>query len=163
MDPVPRESFSKHYPVISPSLMKHKWGDPLKFQFNLAFDLGFPEFTDPDYKHYATLLDGLSDLDVLFDDDPLKPEQPPSKRFKHCTYAKEKFRKPDPFCSVAPITFSMRQAERAENNRRYGTERVLLARLAEEAMSAASALKDVTNHKRFGPITTSPERMLHMV
>ena len=163
MDPVPRESFSKHYPVISPSLMKHKWGDPLKLQFKPAFDLGFPEFTDPDYKHYATLLDGLSDLDVLFGDDPLKPEQPPSKRFKHCAYAKEKSRKPDPFCSVAPITFSMRHAEHTENDRRYRTERVLLARLAEEAMSAASALKDVTNHKWFGPITTSPERMLHVV
>ena len=65
MDPVPRESFSKRYPVISPSLMKPTWGDLLKFQFNPAFDLGFPEFTDPDYEHYATLLDGLSDLDVL--------------------------------------------------------------------------------------------------
>ena len=74
MDPVPRESFSKRYPVISPSLMKPKWGDPLKFQFNPAFDLGFPEFTYPDYEHYATLLDGLSDLDVLFGDDLLKPE-----------------------------------------------------------------------------------------
>ena len=58
MDPVPRESFLKHYPVISPGLMKPTWGDPLKFQFNPAFDLGFPEFTDPDYEHYATLLDG---------------------------------------------------------------------------------------------------------
>ena len=29
---------------------------------------------------------------------------------------------------------------------------------AGEATSAASALKDVTNHKRFGPITTSLER-----
>ena len=38
-----------------------------------------PEFIDPDYEHYATLLDGISDLDVLFGDDPLKPEQPPSK------------------------------------------------------------------------------------
>ena len=81
----------------------------------VQFDLGFPEFTDPDYEHYATLLDGISDLDVLFADDLLKPEWPPSKRFKHCAYA-------------------------------------------EEATSAASALKDVTNHKWFGPITTLPER-----
>ena len=115
MDLVPRESFPKRYPVISPSLMKSEWGDPLKFHFNPAFDLGFPGFTEHDYDHYAALLDGISDLDVLFDDDPLKPERPPSKRFKHCAYA-------------------------------------------EEATSAASALKDVTNHKRFGPITTSPER-----
>ena len=79
MDPVSQESFSKHYPVISPSLMKPKWGDPLKVQFNLAFDLGFPEFAYPDYEHYATLLDGLSDLDVLLGDDLLKPERPPSK------------------------------------------------------------------------------------
>ena len=95
--------------------MKPQWSDPLKFQFNPAFDLGFPEFTKLDYEHYATLLDGISDSDILFDDDPLKPERPPSKRFKHCEYA-------------------------------------------EEATSAASALKDVTNHKQFGPITTSPER-----
>ena len=87
MDHVPRESFSKRYPVISPSLMKPKWGDPLKFQFNPAFDLGFPEFTYPDYEHYATLLDGLSVFDVLFGDNLLKPEQPLSKRFKHCAYA----------------------------------------------------------------------------
>ena len=72
-------------------------------------------------------------------------------------------RKPDPFCSVVPITFSMRRAEHTENDRRYRTERVLLARLAEEAMSAASALKDATNHKWFGPITTSPERMLRVM
>ena len=81
----------------------------------VQFDLRFPEFTDPDYEHYATLLDGISDLDVLFADDLLKPEWPPSKQFKHCAYA-------------------------------------------EEATSAASALKDVTNHKWFGPITTLPER-----
>ena len=49
MDFVPRESFPKHHPVISPSLMKPEWNDPLKFQFNPAFDLGFPKFTDPDY------------------------------------------------------------------------------------------------------------------
>ena len=48
MDPMPQESFSKCYPVISPSLVKLEWGDPLKFQFNPAFDPGFPEFTDPD-------------------------------------------------------------------------------------------------------------------
>ena len=89
-----------------------------------------PEFTDPDYEHYATLLDGISDLDILFGDDPLKPEQPLSKRFKH------------PFRSVAPIAFSMLRAPHAESNRRYGMERVWLARLAEETMSAASALKD---------------------
>ena len=77
--------------------------------------LGFPEFTDPDYKCYATLLDGISDLDVLFDDDPLKLEWPPSKRFKHCAYA-------------------------------------------EKVTSAASALKDVTDHTWFGPITTSAGR-----
>ena len=112
MDFVPRESFPKCYPVISPSLMKLEWGDPLKFQFNSAFDLGFPEFTDPDLKHHAKLLDGISDLDVLFDDDPLKPELPPSNGFKHCAYA-------------------------------------------EEPTSSASAFKDVTNHKRFGHITTS--------
>ena len=81
----------------------------------------------------------------------------------HCAYAKEKSRKPDPFCFVAPITFSMQHAEHTETDRRYGTERVWLARLAEEVMSAASDLKDVTNHKRFGPITTSPERKLHVV
>ena len=115
MDLVLRESFPKHYPVISPSLMKPKWNDSLKFQFNPMFDLGFPEFIDRDYKHYAMLLDRISDLDVLFDDDPLKPERPPFKRFKHCAYT-------------------------------------------EEATSTASTLKDVTNHKRFGPITTSPER-----
>ena len=74
MDPVPRESFPKHCPVISPRLMKPEWGDPSKFQFNLAFDLGFPEFTDPDYEHYATLLDGISDLDFLYGNDLLKPE-----------------------------------------------------------------------------------------
>ena len=163
MDPVPRESFLKRYPVISPSLMKPTRGDPLKFQFNPAFDLGFPEFTDPDYEHYATLLDGLSDLDVLFGDDPQKSEQPPSKRFKHCAYAKEKSRKSDPFCFVAPITFSIRHAEHTESDLHYGTERVLLARLAEEATSAASDLKDVTNHKRFGHIATSPERKLRVV
>ena len=95
--------------------MKPEWGDPSKFQFNPAFDLSFPEFTHPDYEHYATLLDGISDLDILFGNNLLKPEQPPSKRFKHCAYA-------------------------------------------EEATSAASTLKDVTNHKQFGPITTSPER-----
>jgi len=115
MDLVLRESFLKRYPVISPSLMIPEWSDLLKFQFNPVFDLGFSEFTDPDYEHYATLLNGISYLDVLFGDDPLKPERPLSKRFKHCAYA-------------------------------------------EEAKSAASALKDVTNHKRFGPITTSPER-----
>ena len=115
MDPVLRQSFPKRYPVISPRLMKPEWGDPSKFQFKSVFYLGFPEFTDPEYEHYATLLDGISYLDVLFADDPLKPERPPSKRFKHCAYA-------------------------------------------EEATSAASALKDVTNHKRFGPITTSPDR-----
>ena len=59
--------------------MKPEWGDPLKFQFNLAFDLSFPEFTDPDYEHYAMLLDRISDLDVLFEDNPLKPERPLSK------------------------------------------------------------------------------------
>ena len=48
--------------------MKPEWGDPLKFQLNLPFDLGFPECTDPDYEHYATLLDGISDLDDLFGD-----------------------------------------------------------------------------------------------
>ena len=48
--------------------------DQLNFQFNPAFDLGFPEFTDPDYKHYATFSDGISDLDVLFGNDLLKPE-----------------------------------------------------------------------------------------
>ena len=95
--------------------MKPQWSDPLKFQFNLAFDLGFPGFTKLDYEQYATLSDGISDSDVLSDDYPLKPERPPSKRFKHCAYA-------------------------------------------EEATSAASALKDMINHKWFGPITTSPER-----
>ena len=60
--------------------MKPEWGDLLNFQFKTVFDLGFPEFTDPDYEHYATLLDGISDLDVLFDGDPLKPERPPSKQ-----------------------------------------------------------------------------------
>ena len=79
MDLVPQVLFSKCYPVISPSLMKPKYGDPLKFQFNLAFDLGFPEFTDPDYEHCAMLLDGISDLDVHFDDNLLKPEWPRSK------------------------------------------------------------------------------------
>ena len=74
MDLVPRESFLKRYLVISSSLMKPEWGGPLKFHFNPAFDLGFPEFTEHDYDHYATLLDGISDLDVLFDDDLLKPE-----------------------------------------------------------------------------------------
>lgn len=116
MDPVPSESFPKHCPVISPSLMKPERGDLSKFQFNLVFDLGFPEFTDPDYEQYATLLDGISDLRVLFGDDPLKPERPPSKRFKHCAYI-------------------------------------------EEATSAASALIDVTKHKRFEPITTLPDRV----
>jgi len=96
--------------------MKPEWGDPSKFQFNPVFDLGFPEFTDPDYEEYATLLDGISDLDVLFGNDPLKPERPPSKRFKHCAYI-------------------------------------------EEATSEASALTDVTKHKQFGPITTSPDRV----
>ena len=48
MGPVPRESFLRCYPVISPSLTKLEWGDPLKFQSYPAFDLGFPEFTDPD-------------------------------------------------------------------------------------------------------------------
>jgi len=71
---VPRESFPKHCPLISPSVMNPEWGDLSKFQFNLAFDLGFSKFTDPDYEHYATLLDGISDLDVLLGDDPLKPE-----------------------------------------------------------------------------------------
>ena len=84
MDPVPRESFSKCYPVNSPSLMKLEWGDPLKFQFNPAFDLGFSKFTDLDI-HY----DGISDLDILLGDDTLKPERPPSRRFKHCAYAEE--------------------------------------------------------------------------
>ena len=94
--------------------MKPEWGDPLKFQFNPAFDLGFPEFTNPDYEHYSA--DTLRCwTESLFGDDPLKPEHPPSKRFKHCAYA-------------------------------------------EEATSAASALKEVINHKRFGLITTSPER-----
>ena len=95
--------------------MKPEWGDPSKFQFNLAFDLSFPEFTDPDYEHYTA--DDMLHCwtESLFGDDPLKPERPPSKRFKHCAYA-------------------------------------------EEATSAASALKDVTNHKWFGPITTLPER-----
>ena len=69
-----RDLFPKRYPVISPSLVKPEWGDPLKFKFNPAFYLGFLKFTDPDYKHYATLLDRISDLDVLFDNDPLKPE-----------------------------------------------------------------------------------------
>ena len=81
MDPVPQESFPKCYPVISPRLMKPEWGDSSKFHFNPAFDLGFPELTDPDHEHYATLLDRISDLDVLFGDDPLKPKRPPSKRF----------------------------------------------------------------------------------
>ena len=90
--------------------MKPEWGDPSKFQLNPAFNLGFPEFTDPDFEHYATLLEGISDLDVLFGNDPLKPERPPSKRFKQCAYF-------------------------------------------EEATSAASALKDVINHKQFGTIT----------
>ena len=36
MDLVPLESFPKHYPFISPSLMKPEWGDPLKFEFNLT-------------------------------------------------------------------------------------------------------------------------------
>lgn len=69
--------------------MKPEMDDPLKFQFNPAFDFGFPQFTDPDYEHFTTLLDGISDLDVLCGDDLLKPEQPPSKRFKHCVYAEE--------------------------------------------------------------------------
>ena len=86
MDLVLRELFPKRYPVISPSLMKCKWGDPSKFQFNLTFDL---EFINPDYEHHTTLLDRISDLDVLFGDDPLKPEWPLSKRFKHCAYAEE--------------------------------------------------------------------------
>ena len=68
------------------------WSVEVPVQFDL---------TDPDYEHYATLLDGIFDLDFLFGDNLLKPERPPSKRFKHCAYA-------------------------------------------EEAMSAASALKDVT-------------------
>ena len=116
MDPVPWESFPKCCPVISPCLLKPEWGDPSKFQFNLAFHLGFPEFTDLDYKHYAMLLDRISDLDILFGHNLLKPEQPPSKRLKHCAYA-------------------------------------------EEVMSAASTLKDVPNHKQFGPIITSPDRV----
>jgi len=57
----------------------------------------------------------------------------------------------------------MRHAEHTESDRRYGIERVWLVRLAEEAMSAASTLKDVTNHKRFGPIITSPARKLRVV
>lgn len=69
--------------------MKPEWGDLSKFQFNPVFDFGFPEFTDPDYEQYATLLDGISDLGVLFGDDPLKPERPPSKWFKHCAYIEE--------------------------------------------------------------------------
>ena len=90
MDLVPRESFPKRYPVISPS-----WWNPngvvrWSFHFNPAFDLGFPEFTEHDYDNYATLLDGISDLDVIFDDDPLKPERLPSKRFKHCAYARRR-------------------------------------------------------------------------
>ena len=68
MDPVPQESFPKCFPVISPHLMKPGWADPSKFQFNPVFGLGFPEFTDPDYEQYAMLLDGISDLDVLFGD-----------------------------------------------------------------------------------------------
>ena len=43
MDLVPRESFPKHYPVISPSLMQPEWGDPLKFKFNLTSTLKFSE------------------------------------------------------------------------------------------------------------------------
>ena len=39
----------------------------------VQFDLRFPEFTNPDYEHYATMLDGISDLDILFGDDLLKP------------------------------------------------------------------------------------------
>ena len=58
MDPVPRELFPKRCPVISPSLMKPEWSDPSKFKFNPAFDLGFPEFTDPDYEHYASYVVG---------------------------------------------------------------------------------------------------------
>ena len=100
--------------ILLARLRKPEWANPSKFQFNPAFDLGFLEIIDPDYEHYATLLDGISDLDVLFGDGPLKPERPSSKRFKHCAYA-------------------------------------------EEATSAGFALKDVTCHKRFGPITTSPE------
>ena len=88
--------------------MKLEWGDPSKFQLNLVFDLGFPSLLT-----LATLLDRISDLDVLFGNDPLKLERPPSKRFKHCVYA-------------------------------------------EEVTSAASTLKDVTNHKRLD--STSPER-----
>ena len=52
--------------------------DRLNFQFNLAFDLGFPKFTDPDCKHYATFSDRISDLEVLFGNNLLKPEWPPS-------------------------------------------------------------------------------------
>ena len=85
-----------------------------------------PEFTDLDYEHYATLLDGISDLDVLFGDDLLKPEQ-------HCLSNSS---------TVAPIAFSMLHAPHAESDQHYEMERVWLARLAEEAMSAASALKD---------------------
>ena len=33
-----------------------------------------PEFTDPDYEHYAMLLDRISDLDICFGDDLVKPE-----------------------------------------------------------------------------------------
>ena len=110
MDLVPRELFPKRVSVISPSLMKPQWGDPLKFQFNPAFDLGFPEFTDPDYEHYAA--DKLCCwTESHFGNNLLKPERPPSKQFKHCVYA-------------------------------------------EQATSAASTWKDVTNRKQFGPITT---------
>ena len=65
MDLVSQKLFPKRYPVISPSLMKPECGDPLKFEFNPVFYLGFPEFTDPDYECYATLWDRISDLDVL--------------------------------------------------------------------------------------------------
>ena len=51
-----------------------EWSDLLKFQINPVFDLGFSEFTNPDYKHYAMLSNGISYLDVLFGDDPLKLE-----------------------------------------------------------------------------------------
>jgi len=54
---------------MSPCLTKSEMDDLLKFQFNPAFDFGFPQFTDPDYKHFTTLLDGISDLDVLCGDD----------------------------------------------------------------------------------------------
>ena len=73
MDLVLRESFRKHYPVISPSLMTLEWGDQLKFQFKLVFDPGFPEFTDPDYEHYPANK-VCCWTESFFGDDLLKPE-----------------------------------------------------------------------------------------